>query len=95
MIPSIHLDYQQLRTMSSKAVGQTILQIVKSFIGNVSKTTRILSITRPTVYKAIRKQKAENLDDYSPAPKKVANKTPSSIEERVINLKQKNKLLTN
>lgn len=89
MIPGIHLDYQQLRTISPKAGRQAILQILKSCKGNVSKTAHILGITRSTVYKAIKKQKEENLNDCSRAPKRVANKTESSIEEKVIELKEK------
>lgn len=84
MIPGIHLDYQQLRIISPKAARQAILQILKSCDGNVSETGRILGITRTTIYKAIRKQKKEDLDDASRAPKTVANKTEYSIEEKVI-----------
>ena len=89
MIPGIRLDYQQLRTISPKAARQAILQILRSCEGNVSETARILGITRTTIYKAIRKQKEENLDDASRAPKRVTNKTESSIEEKVVLIKQK------
>ncbi len=89
MIPGIHLDYRELRTISPKAARQAILQILGSCEGNVSETARILGITRATIYKAIRKQKEEYLDDSSRAPKTVANKTASSIEDKVIKLKRK------
>ncbi len=89
MIPGIRLDYQQLRTISPKAARQAILQILRSCDGNISETARILGITRVTIYKAIRKQKKEDLGDASRAPKRVANKTESSIEEKVIAIKQK------
>lgn len=89
MIPGIRLDYQQLRTISPKAARQAILQILKSCEGNVSETARILCISRATIYKAIRKQKEECLEDSSRAPKSVANKTESSVEEKVVKLKRK------
>ena len=89
MIPGIRLDYQQLRTISPKAARQAILQILRSCDGNVSETGRILGITRTTIYKAIRKQKEEDLSDSSRAPKRVTNKTEPSIEEKVILIKQK------
>jgi len=94
MIPGIRLDYQQLRTISPKAARQAVLQILRSCDGNISETGRILGISRLTIYKALRKQKEEDLDDASRAPKRVANKTAGSIEEKVVSIKQKNKLRT-
>jgi transposase len=88
MIPGIRLDYQQLRTISPKAARQAVLQILRSCEGNVSETARILGITRITIYKAIRKQSEEDLDDASRAPKTIANRTPSDIEEKVLIIKQ-------
>lgn len=88
MIAGIHLDYQELRTISPKAARQAILQILKSSGGNIALTARTLKITRPTIYKAIRKQKEEQLDDDSRAPHLVANKTADTIEEKIVFLKQ-------
>src|SRR3989338_5670450 len=89
MIPGIRLDYQQLRTISPKAARQAILQILRSCEGNVSETASILGVTRTTIYKAIRKQKEECLGDASRAPRTVANKTLSSTEDKVVELKKK------
>ena len=83
------LDYQELRRISPKAARQAILQILKSNNGKVSATARMLGITRRTVYKALSKKNAGNLDDTSRAPKVVHNKTPEAIEEKVIKLKKK------
>jgi transposase len=83
------LDYQELRTISPKAARQAILQILKANKGNVSQTARMLGVTRRTVYKAISKREAGNLDDNSRAPKVVHNKTPKEIEEKVALLKRK------
>jgi len=83
------LDYQELRNISPKAARQAILQILKSNERNVSSTARMLGVTRRTVYKAMLKRDAGNLDDASRAPKVVHNKTAKEIEEKVILLKQK------
>lgn len=83
------LDYQELRNNSSKAARQAILQILQANKGKASETARMLGITRRTVYKAISKRKAGDLDDASRSPKVVHNKTPKEIEEKVVLLKMK------
>jgi len=83
------LDYQELRSISPKAARQAILQILKANGGKVSATARMLGITRRTVYKAMSKREAGNLDDTTRAPKVVHNKTAQEIEEKVIQLKRK------
>ena len=83
------LDYQELRTISPRAARQAILQILKANNGKISLTARMMGISRKTVYKALAKKKAGNLDDSSRAPKVVHNKTAAAIEEKVINLKKK------
>lgn len=89
MSDTTHLDYQELRTISPKAARQAILQILKANKGKVSQTARTLGITRRTVYKAMTKREAGDMDDASRAPKVVHNKTPEEIEEKVILLKRK------
>lgn len=83
------LDYQELRSISPKAARQAILQILKANDGKVSPTARILGVTRRTVYKALLKHNAGNLDDASRAPKVIHNKTPKEVEEKVLLLKRK------
>ena len=83
------LDYQELRNISPQAARQAILQILKANKGNVSQTARMLGITRKTVYKAMAKREAGNLDDGSRAPKVVHNKTPAEVEQKVVMLKKK------
>lgn len=89
MIPGILLDYQELRTISPQAARQAVLQILKSCDGNITKTARVLNVTRATIYKTLRKKKDHNLSDASRAPKTVVNKTSGDIENKVILLKQK------
>jgi putative transposase len=83
------LDYQELRSISPKAARQAILQILKANNGKVAPTARMLGVTRATIYKAIAKKEAGNLDDLSRAPRKVHNKTAKKIEKKVVTLKKK------
>ena len=83
------LDYQELRSISPRAARQAIIQILKANQGKVSVTARMLGITRRTVYKALMKKNAGNLDDSSRAPRVVHNKTAEALEEKVIQLKKK------
>lgn len=85
----IRLDYRELRAISSKAARQAILQLLKGNRGNVAETARILSVTRPTIYKAIKKRHEGNLDDSSRAPHRQAAKTSLDIEEKVLEIKNK------
>ena len=84
----IHLDYQELRQSSPEAARRAILQVLKAHNGNVSETARIFGVSRATVYKAMRKQKAGNLSDDSKAPGKVHNKTDMAIESRVLEIRE-------
>jgi len=83
------LDYRELRSISPKAARQAILQILKAGEGNVSQTARTLGVTRVTVYKALEKKEAGDLDDSSRSPKVVHNKTSDEIEKKVVDLKRK------
>jgi transposase len=83
------LDYQELRSISPQAARQAILQILKANSGKVAPTARMLNITRATVYKAMAKKEAGDLDDSSRSPKVVHNKTPDEVEEKVVKLKRK------
>lgn len=89
MNTGIHLDYQELRTISPKAARQAILQILSSTQGNITQTAHLLHTTRRTIYKAIKKKVAGRLDDVSTAPHTVHNRTAAEIERTVIALKDK------
>ncbi|OGK19839.1 hypothetical protein A3C23_04000 [Candidatus Roizmanbacteria bacterium RIFCSPHIGHO2_02_FULL_37_13b] len=89
MTTGIHLDYQELRKTSPKAARQAILSILKSTNGNIAETARVLSVTRKTIYKALRKKSEGSLIDSSRAPHMVINKTPADIEQHVVDLKTK------
>lgn len=89
MITGIRLDYKELREISPKAARRAILQILKSVDGNVAQCARLLHTTRRTIYKALKKDKAGDLDDSSTAPAHVPNRTATEVEDKVIAIKKK------
>lgn len=89
MITGIHLDYQELRAISSQAARQAVLQILKACNGNIAQTAKLLHITRATVYKAIKKKRSGDLADTPKIAKHIHNKTSADIENKVILLKKK------
>ncbi len=89
MIGGIHLDYKELRGISPQAARRAILQVYESTDRNVAETARLLHTTRRTIYKALRKDEAGNLDDSSTTPKSVPNRTAKDIEDKVIEIKKK------
>ena len=91
MINGIHLDYQELRSISPEAARQAILQVLRVNKNNVSETAQAFKITRRTVYKALSKEKAGNLKDMSKAAHVIHNKTCQEIEEKVLAIKKKTK----
>mgnify|MGYP003756109787 CR=1 FL=1 len=84
-----HLDYQELRQISPEAARRAILQVLKAQKGNVTATAKILSVSRATIYKAIRKHEAGDLKDGSKAPHRVHNKTKAEIEAGILELREK------
>lgn len=83
------LDYQELRTISPKAARQAIIQILKANKGKIAPTAKVFNVTRTTIYKAIAKKEAGDLDDCSRSPHLVHNKTPEQVETKVVKLKKK------
>ncbi|MFZ3150488.1 MAG: hypothetical protein WA116_02265 [Anaerolineaceae bacterium] len=61
---------------------------MKAHKGNVLETARILRISRLTVYKAIRKNEAGDLNDKAKAPRRVHNNTSAEIEARTLTLRE-------
>lgn len=85
----IHLDYGELRSISPQAARRAIIQVLKANKGNVTKTAESFSVTRKTIYKAIKKEASGDLKDFSTQAHRIHNRTDSSIEEKVIAIKKK------
>jgi len=88
----IHIDYKMLRKISPEAAREAVLEYLNSNGGNISDCASVFSISRPIVYKAIRKKKEGSLQDSSRTPLSQPKKTLSNIEDKVINAKNKTRL---
>lgn len=89
MINGIHLDYQELRSISPEAARRAILQVLRANRNNVTETAKAFKVTRKTIYKAIKKEKEKNLKDSSKVAHVIHNKTATDIEEKVVAIKKK------
>ena len=89
MKSGIHIDYKMLRVMSSEAAREALLSYLFSNGGNISDCAEVFGISRPIVYKALRKKKEGSLKDSSRAPHNQPKKTPGDIEDKVIEFKNK------
>src|ERR1051326_6089830 len=81
------IDYKKLRSISPQAARQAVLEYLASVKGNVAMTARAFGITRPVVYDIVVKARSGDLGDRPRTPLRQPRKTPASIEERVIALK--------
>lgn len=75
--------------MSPEAARQALLAYLSSNGGNVSDCAQMFDVTRPIVYKALRKQKEGSLKDSSRAPLHQPGKTSGDIENKVVEVKNK------
>lgn len=89
MKSGIHIDYKMLRTMSPEAAREALLSYLFSNGGNISDCARVFNVTRPIIYKTLKKKQEGNLKDSSRAPHNQPKKTPGDIEDRVIEFKNK------
>lgn len=88
----IHIDYKMLRSINPETARAAVLEYLGSNGGNISDCAYVFSISRPIVYKTIRKKKEGNLQDSSRIPLNQPKKTPSIIEDKVIEAKNKTRL---
>ena len=92
MHPGHHIDYKQLRSINAETARQAVLEYLQSVGGNVSQTARVFGINRCVVYDILKKQAGGDLSDLPCTPKHQPHKTPSSIEDQVIEAKNKTRL---
>jgi transposase-like protein len=85
------IDYKRLREFNPEAARRAVLEYLKTN-PNISQTARMFGITRAVVYNTLRKEKAGDLRDRSRAPKHQPRKTPVSVEDKVVVVKNKTRL---
>ena len=86
------IDYKKLREINPEAARRAVLEYLKTNQGNISQTAQLFSITRAVVYDIIRKDKEGDLRDRSKVPNHQPKKTPTVIEAKVIELKNRTRL---
>ena len=86
------IDYKSLRKVHPEAARLAVLEYLRANGGNVAEVARIFGIQRPVVYDILRKAGDRDLTDRSRAPKSSPGKTPSQVEDKVIEIKNKTRL---
>lgn len=92
MSPGVRINYKEPRKLNPEAARTAVLEYLKTNKGNIADAARVFGIQRPVVYDIIKKAKEGDLKDRSRAPKNQPNKTPSTIEEKVIEVKNATRL---
>ena len=85
------IDYKELRRFNAEAARKAVMEYLKTN-PNISETARMFGVTRAVVYDIMRKDKTRDLRDRSRAPKHQPGKTPTEVENKVINAKNKTRL---
>lgn len=85
----IHIDYKTLRKINPEAARAAVLEYFASNRENIAECARTFGITRPIVYKILRKKKEGNLSDSSRTPLSQPKRTAGKIEDKVIEAKNK------
>ncbi len=80
------LNYRSLYRISPETARRAVLEVLRQ-TKNISRTARMFYTTRKVVQLAVRKEKEGDLSDLSHTKKVIPNKTPDTIEEKVIALK--------
>jgi len=89
------IDYKKLRGISPPTARKAVLEFYSAQGGSrgaISQTARTFGITRPTVYNIVERGNTGMLEDKSKAPINQPRKTPSDIETKVIEVKNKTRL---
>jgi len=81
------IDYKQLRKVNPETARLAVLEYLKTNHHNVSDAARVFSINRCVVYDIIHKEREGDLKDRPRTPKRQPSKTPSQIEDKVIEVK--------
>ena len=99
MRPGIHtyrptggIDYKQLTRINLEAARRAVLEYLKTNRNNIAQTALIFGINRRVVYDITRKDKEGDLRDRSRAPRHQPRRTPPTIEDKVIEIKNRTQL---
>lgn len=94
MVDRVRINYKTLRAINAEAARVAVIEYLSSNNRNISEAAKVFSVQRNVIYSILKKQKTGRLQDSAKAPKKVANKTPKSIEDRIVEIQQIHKFKT-
>jgi transposase len=92
MNPGRRIDYKTLRKVNPETARLAVLEYLKTNGGNISDAARVFGINRTVVYDILEKEAEGDLTDRPRVPKHQPNKTPSEIEQKVIEARNKTRL---
>ena len=82
-------DYKQLIKINPEAARRVILEYLKTNNHNIAETASIFGLNQAVVYDIIKKDMEGDLRDRSEVHKQQPRKTPVTVEDRVIQIKNK------
>jgi hypothetical protein len=86
------IDYKQLRKVNPEAAGFAVLEYLKTNNHNISQTALIFGINKAVVYNILRKENEGDLKDRPRTPHHQHRRTPSALEDKVMEIKNKTSL---
>lgn len=86
------IDYKALRKVNPQAARLAVLEYLKTNGGNIADCACIFGIQRPVIYDIIGKEKEGDLTDRSKAPKRCPFQTSATVEDKVLEVKNKTHL---
>lgn len=89
MEPKPHISYKLLRKINPQAARLAVLEYLKTNERNIADCAGIFEINRGVIYDILKKAKEGNLNDRSKRPHSQPGKTSETIEQKVIEIKNK------
>ena len=86
------ISYKELRKINPEAARRAVLEYLQANDGNISQTAKIFGINRPVIYDILKKEREGDLNDRSKAPKTNPSKTSQTVEDKVVELKNRTRL---
>lgn len=86
------ISYKELRKINPEAARRAVLEYLQGNGHNISQTAQTFGINRPVIYDILKKEKEGDLTDRSKAPKTNPSKTPQTVEDKVVELKNRTRL---
>ena len=84
----VTINYKSLREYDAEAARRAVLEYLKTD-SNITRAAETFGITRAVVYDILTKNREGDLRDRSRAPKHQPRRTPVSVEDKVVEVKNR------